>query len=214
MGTNHHSLLVSLVLFSTGSGKLVEPSTDCSGILVLHSLATAASTHFMELLCSFSVFPHSVVCSQSNQQEINVICDVLYLPATSSMSDGRISCWQVVYATECRSSSLRKTFLDFTALSCGFGYITQAILLLCCFFWCLHAATSTHTLLILVNLLVSSLWKLVLLTTESAEYQSHSKQGNATAASGGHQREKFTGLQEVTVIQPHWFLNLSKGIDT
>lgn len=67
------------------------------------------STHIVELLCSFSMFPHSMVCSQLNKQEINGICDVLYLPATSSISDGRIFCWQVVCATECRTSGLRKT---------------------------------------------------------------------------------------------------------
>lgn len=61
MGTNHHTLLLSLVLFSTGRGKLPVKacglSTDSGSILLLHSLATAASMHIIELLWLFSVSP-------------------------------------------------------------------------------------------------------------------------------------------------------------
>lgn len=108
-----HPFGISCVIFhwqwKTALESFWDSALTVGGILVLHSLATAASTYIMNLLCSFSVFPHSIVCSQLNQQEINVICDVMYLPATSSMSDGRIFCWQAVYATERRISGLRKT---------------------------------------------------------------------------------------------------------
>lgn len=101
------------------------PSSHYGGILVLHSLATPACTHFREFVCPFSVFLHFEFLSlwSGSSWKRNGICDMLYLPAMSSYQTAGSSADKLSVLQSAGLPGLRETFvLSVTALNCVFVY--------------------------------------------------------------------------------------------
>lgn len=117
--------LEGYIIPSSGYESEWDPAVTMVAILVLHSLATPACTHFRRCVCPFSVFLHFGFLRlwSGSSWKRKGICDVLYIPAMSSYQTVGSSADKLAVLQSAGLPGLREMFvLSVTALNCVFGY--------------------------------------------------------------------------------------------